>query len=279
MIELSHLVHDFDGDVGVYVRRLPSGEEISIRPDEVFPTASLIKVPILIATFAAIERGDIDYNDELIYDASREYPGHDILGSFRDGETITVSRLVHLMLSLSDNTASLWLQELAGTGTAINDWLVSGGFEHTRVNSRTPGREAEYDEFGWGQTTPREMAELMVMIYDRRAVNGSASEEMYRALSGTWFRGEAIGVIPPYVQTASKQGAIDRSRSEVAIVNAPSSPYVLSAITKNQADTSWEHDNAGFALLRDISRTIWNHFEPDRQYAPPDGCEQWWSGE
>jgi hypothetical protein len=55
------------------------------------------------------------------------------------------------------------------------------------------------------------MAELMVMIYDRRAVNASASEEMYRALSGTWFRGEAIGVIPPYVQTASKQGASDRS--------------------------------------------------------------------
>ncbi len=261
------------------MRRLMSGEEIAIHADQLFPTASLIKVPILVATFAAIEHGDIDYNDELIYDASREYPGHDVLASFRDGETITVSRLVHLMLSLSDNTASLWLQELAGTGMAINDWLESRGFQQTRVNSRTPGREAQYEEYGWGQTTPREMAELMVMIYDRRAVNESASEEMYRALSGTWFRGESVGAIPPTVQTASKQGAIDRSRSEVAIINAPSGPYVLCVITKNQADPGWDYDNAGFALLRDISRTIWNHFEPDWPYTPPEGYQQWWSGE
>ena len=54
---------------------------------------------------------------------------------------ITLAKLVDLMIRYSDNTASLWCQELAGTGTVINDWLQSHGYEKTRVNSRTPGRE------------------------------------------------------------------------------------------------------------------------------------------
>ena len=62
------------------------------------------------------------------------------------------------MITMSYNTASLWCQHLAGTGTAINQWLEKHGFIHTRVNSRTPGREFARSRYGWGQTSPREMA-------------------------------------------------------------------------------------------------------------------------
>jgi beta-lactamase class A len=61
------------------------------------------------------------------------------------------------METLSDNTASLWVQRLVGSA-AINDWLAANGYDSTRVNSRVPGREADRTRMGWGQTTPREMA-------------------------------------------------------------------------------------------------------------------------
>ena len=55
---------------------------------------------------------------------------------------------------------------------------------------------------------------------------------------------------------------MSRSRSEVVLVNAPSGDYVFCVITKDQADTSWEPNNAGYVLLRQVSAALWEHFEP-----------------
>ncbi len=273
---LQEAIRGFRGEVGIYVRHLPSGRAAMIRADERFPTASLIKVPIMAALFDRIERGELSYQEKLVYRDSLYYPGEDLLGSFKDGEAVALSKVVLLMITLSDNTAALWCQQLAGGGTAINAFLEKEGFQHTRVNSRTPGREKDWEQYGWGQTSPREMTELLVRIYQGDMVSPAASEEMYRRLTASYWTDEALSQIPPYVQTASKQGAVDRSRSEVVLVNAPHGDYVFSVITRNQEDTSWGHDNEGFVLLRRISRLLWQYFEPDMPYTPPEGMEKYW---
>lgn len=272
---LQPLLEDFHGDVGVYVRHLPSGRSVAIGADELFPTASLIKVPIMLALFEKFNSGELDYRGSLVYRDSLLYAGEDILGSFKDGERVAFSKVAMLMITTSDNTASLWCQSLAGTGTTINNWLEAHGIHQTRVNSRTAGREEAREEFGWGQTTPREMAELLVMIRERRAVSPAASDEMYRMLTRIYWNNEALSQIPPYVQAASKQGAVNRSRSEVVLVNAPAGDYVFCLITKNQQDESWEYTNEGYVLIRNVSRLLWQHFEPKSHWAPAEGFEKW----
>lgn len=274
--KIERIVDGFRGDVGVYVRHLETGRTAALNADTLFPTASMIKVPILLKTFDAIEQGRLRYDQMLTYRDSLYYPGVDLLGRFEDGEEVALNKLVMLMLTMSDNTASLWLQHLCGTGTAINDWLADHGFEATRMNSRTPGRRGDWERYGWGQTTPREMAELLVMIREGRAVSPAASEEMYRALTRTFWDDEALSQLPPTVQVASKQGAVDRSRSEVALVNAPGGDYVFTVITQHQADTSWTPDNEGFRLIRDVSRAIWQHFEPESDWQPAEGIRRFW---
>jgi beta-lactamase class A len=274
--QLRELVSDFEGRAGIYVRHLGKGETIEINADSLFPTASMVKVPIMAGLFDKIERGEIDYHDEWVYRDSLLYEGVDILGSFEDGEAISVSKVVLLMITASDNTASLWCQHVAGTGTAINEWLAANGFEATRVNSRTEGRYADWQRYGWGQTTPREIAELLVMIREGRAVSQAASEEMYRALTRIYWNDEALSQIPPYIQVASKQGAVDASKSEVVLVNAPSGDYVFSVITDDQTDTRWEGDNAGYVLIRDVSRMLWEYFEPDDTWVPAAGMETYY---
>ena len=269
--KIEEAIAGFRGDAGVYIRHLPTGREAGVMADSLFPTASLIKVPILLKTFDRIERDELDYHQTLVYRDSLLYPGEDILGAFRDSAEIELAKAVMLMITTSDNTASLWLQHLSGTGTAINAWLSDHGFEATRVNSRTPGREADWERFGWGQTSPREMAELLVMIRERQAISPSASDEMYRALTRIYWNDEALSRIPPHVQAASKQGAVNQSRSEVVLVNAPHGDYVFCVITKNQEDESWGDDNEGFVLIRDVSQLLWEHFEPDSDWAPADG--------
>ena len=274
--KLESLVDKFDGDVGIYVQHVKTGQTIAIQADTLFPTASMIKVPITIAMFDKIEKGQIDYDTLLTYRDSLLYEGEDILGSFKDGEKIALPKVMMLMITTSDNTASLWCQLMAGTGTVINRWLMEHGFRHTRVNSRTEGRYQNWQKYGWGQTTPREMAELLLTIRRGEAVSPRASERIYRNLVRIYYDGQSLSQIPPYVQVASKSGAVDQSRSEVVLVNAPHGDYVFCVITKNQKDESWSPNNEGYVLLREVSKILWNHFEPDAKWNPADKIEDWY---
>jgi beta-lactamase class A len=274
--KLQALVKDFKGDVGIYVRHLKTDKIAALHADTLFPTASMIKVPITIGMFDKIERNEISYDSTIIYKDSLLYEGDDLLGSFKDGEKIALKAVLMLMITTSDNTASLWCQLMAGTGITINAWLQRNGFSNTRVNSRTPGRETNKAKYGWGQTTPKEMAELVVRIREGKVISPRTSERIYRNMVRIYWDTEALSQIPPYIQSASKQGAVDRSRSEVVLVNAPHGDYVFCIITKNQNDQSWTFDNEGWVLIRKVSALLWNYFEPDSKWKPAKGIDEWY---
>lgn len=273
--KLKTLVQNFQGDVGIYVRHLKTGKTVEINADTIFPTASMIKIPITIGVFDKIEKGFLNYDSVLTYHDSLLYAGEDILGSFKGGEKIALSKALMLMITTSDNTASLWCQHLSGTGTSINSWLAENGYKSTRVNSRTPGRENDRTKFGWGQTTPREMAELVAGIRNGKVISARASERIYRNLVRIYWDGGALSQIPPYIQVASKQGMINRSKSEVVLVNAPHGDYVFCIITKNQKDERWVRENEGYVLLREVSRLLWKYFENDK-WEPAEKIEEWY---
>ena len=273
--QLNAAVRGFEGTVGIYVRNLRTGATAAINADSAFPTASMIKVPILIATFDAIQQGKLQYTQQLTYTDSLAYVDEDELGyQLKDSAKVRLSWIEMLMLTLSDNTSALWLQSLSGTGVTINQWLESHGFAVTRVNSRTPGRHDIWEQYGWGVTTPREMTRLFTMIRNGEAVSPAASQEMYRHLTRSYWTGEAISQIPPWVQAATKQGAVDHSRSETLLVNAPHGDYVFSIITKDQADSSYDATNEGWMLIRKVSAICWKRFEPTLPFTPAEGVER-----
>lgn len=256
--DLEALIDLFHGDAGLYAKNLKTGQEISIKADSLFPTASMVKVPIMLTLFNRIHQGDLDYDSTLMWlPEVVNYPPGGILSSFKDSSTLSLKKTISLMITYSDNHASLWCQELAGGGVEINRWLDKQGFSKTRMNSRTPDRRDFWEIYGWGQTTPREMAGLAELIYRNEAVSPWASEEMYRYLTRIFWDDEALSVIPRTVQVASKQGAVDASRSEVLLVNAPAGDYIFCIITNNQEDKSWEDDNEGFVLIREVSEKLW----------------------
>ena len=268
---LQTLVRGFHGNVGIYARHLRTGRTAALDADSVFPTASMIKVPILMTLFDQVEQGRVNLEARVPYPDTLHYryvEATDVVGYMAPGDTLPVSELAFLMLTVSDNVASLWLQALVGGGAQVNQWLDAHGFAQTRVNSRTPGREDARSTYGWGQTTPREMARALVMIRQGQAVSPRASEAMYRLLTNSYWKNAALTQIPPTVQAASKQGFVDRSRSEVLLVNAPGGDYVLAIITRNQADTTYEQSNEGWRLIRAVSRAVYEHFNPRDPWRP-----------
>ena len=266
--QLEALVKDFKGDIGVYVKDLRSDKVVQINADTVFPTASIVKVPILVGIMDKINRGELSYQQPLTYRDSLLYAGVDILGSFKQDEKIAMSKVMMLMLTTSDNTASLWLQSLAGTGTRINELMDSLGLKHTRVNSRTPGREAIRLQYGWGQSTPKEMATLFEKIYKGEVVSPAASDKMLRLLSRNYYDEVAISQLPPNALVYSKNGAVNQTRNEVLLVKGHKAEYVFCVMTKNNKDESWENNNEAWELTRKISRLLWERYEPKNDWTP-----------
>ena len=261
-VKLKDAISGFNGDIGIYVKNLRTGKTVSINADTIFPTASIVKVPILVGLMDKINKGELKYDSTLTYKDSLLYEGEDILGSFKNDEKILLKKVIMLMLTSSDNTASLWLQSIAGKGTRINEILDSLGLKNTRVNSRTPGREDNRTQYGWGQTTPSEMGTLFEKTYHNEIFSPTACERMMRCLGRNyWDEDEAISQIPPTIEVFSKNGCVNASRSEVLLVNAPNNPYIFCIFTKNNKDISWTHENEAWTMARKISKMLWEYYK------------------
>ncbi len=261
--QILNLISGFHGDIGVYIHDLKRNKFVAINADTIFPTASIVKIPILIGVMDKIQKGELNYHQRLTYTDSLFYDeGDDILSNFKSVATIELSKVIMLMLTISDNCASLWLQGLSGGGVRINQILDSLGFKSTRVNSRTPGRESYRAEYGWGQTTPQEIATLMEKIAHGEILSKNSGEKMLRLLGRQYWDEEAISQIPAGVFVADKNGAVDASRNEVIYVNSKNNPYIFSIFTKNNIDTSWEPDNEAWVLTRKLSALLWKYYNP-----------------
>ena len=145
---------------------LKRGKTVLINADTIFPTASIVKVPILVGIMDKIRRNELAYDSTLVYKDSLLYEGEDILGSFKNNEKILLKKVMMLMLTTSDNTASLWLQSLAGKGTRINEILDSLGIQIYKNKFKNPGQRKQQNTIWLGtNNTNRKWEPLFEMIY------------------------------------------------------------------------------------------------------------------
>ncbi|MFT3902731.1 MAG: serine hydrolase [Niabella sp.] len=258
----------FRGDIGIYVHHLKKNTEVAINADTVFPTASIVKVPILAGVFQKIADNELKLSQEFIYDAKRVYGGSGLMQFYKDSAKTDLSTMISLMLTYSDNVASIWLQELAGGGAAINKLMDKLGLPDTKVNSRTEGRKEIWEKYGWGQTTPKEMSSLFTMIRNGKVIDARHSDKMYRYLRNQFYNERSLSQFPSTICTISKTGSVDDARGEVVLVNAPGGDFVFCVLTKNNKDQSWTNENEAEVLTRKIANIIWNHFEPKHKFTP-----------
>ncbi|MFZ4261308.1 serine hydrolase [Sphingobacterium sp. HJSM2_6] len=253
----------FKGDIGIYVKHLKSQKEVNIMADSIFPTASIVKVPLLVGVFQKIHDKQLSLNQKFLYDDARTYGGSGLMQFYKDSTQTDLSTMISLMLTYSDNVASIWCQELAGAGLEINPLMDKLGLSNTRVNSRTKGRELDWKKYGWGQTTAKEMAQLFEYIRLGKVISPAISDKMYRFLKNQYYNERSLSQFPAHINCISKTGSVNEARAEVVLVNAPHGDFVFSVFTKNNKDQRWTNQNEAEELTRRIARIIWNHYEED----------------
>ncbi|MFW5697922.1 MAG: serine hydrolase, partial [Fimbriimonadaceae bacterium] len=161
----------------------------------------------------------------------------------------------------------------------IEQRMLDLGLENTAWTSNPPPgnrrlvrlREAFRN---MGVTTPREMARLLETLYQGEEISEAAREKMIRIMSHQYWDDWIGASVPIDVVVASKVGALNRSRSDTAIVFAEQ-PYILTIYTDNQEDQSWKADNEGHLAIQEIALRVWNFLNPDRPRTLPEGFEKW----
>jgi beta-lactamase class A len=241
------------GVLGYAVSNLDTGERLSLRGDETFPTASLIKVPILVTLYDLAAKGDLSLEDPLTVLKIDQVPGSGVLQYMHPGMTLSVHDAAALMIGLSDNTATNLLLDRI---IIRRVWakMEALGLPHSKVHSKTFLRISSVAmdssvKYGLGVSTPNEMARLFELLAQGKAVSPAADSAMLDLLAqnvdNDSMQRTIEGMTVPH-----KTGATDSVRTECALFRLQSR-VVACGFTKQNADIRWVTDNeAQVALVR-----------------------------
>jgi beta-lactamase class A len=267
---LDSLADAHRGVVGYSVRNIDTGERLERRGDEPFPTASLIKVPILVTVHALVDSGRLSLDDRIHVLKVDKVPGSGVLQFFHDGIDITVGDAAWFMITVSDNTATNLLLDKVGIRTV---WATMErlGLPRTKVHSKSFLRSTSVAmdssvKYGLGVTTPNEMARLFELLAQGRAVSPAADSAMLEVLE----HNEDYQMLYRYaggVRAARKTGATDQVRTECGLFHL-SGRVVACVLTKENQDTRWVLDNEPQLTMARMGEAI------VKAWAPPAAADQ-----
>jgi len=279
---LEAAVRAFPGTLGVAVKNLDTGEACAVNGDLRFPTASLIKLAVMVEVEHQIAEGKIP-RDKMIPLAESDKAGDEpvVLNQLHPGIGLTVPDLLALMIAFSDNTATNLLVGLAGTAS-IDSRMVSYGLPNTKI-FRPTFRDGRADvfpelekEFGLGMTTPKEIARLMELIAEGKVVGRAACDEMLGYLEKQQDRAMIPRSLPfdrDQITVANKTGWDEEKlpdakgfkgdvRTDAAYVKGPKARYVIAICARRIKDKNPTVDNQALVTGARISRMVYDHFNP-----------------
>lgn len=251
------------GVVGYTVLDLATGAQLSRRGDETFPTASLIKVAILVALFDAVEHGSIALDDPLTVLRIDQVPGAGTLQFMHPGLVVTVRDAAWLMSTISDNTATNLLLDRIGIRSVWRK-MEALGLPHTKVHAKVFKRETSVApdssvKYGLGVTTPNEMAHLFALLASGKAVSAPADSVMLDILEHN-EDGQLLQRYASGARAAHKTGATDDVRTECSLFYL-STRVVACVLSKENTDQRWILDSGPQLTLARMGEAIVRAFQ------------------
>ena len=255
------------GKVAVAVKHLKTGEEFYLNADEAMPTASLIKLPIMVEAYWQAKEEKVDLGKKLTLTKDDKVQGSGILtGHFSDGATFPLKDAVRLMIVFSDNTATNMVLDQIGI-PSTNTRMEALGFKNTKVNAKvfkgstTSIDKARTDKYGLGSATAKEMVGLLELLDAGKVVSADACKEMLDHLKACDDKEKMTRLLPAGTVVAHKTGSVNVSKTDAGIVYTKSGPVALCVLTDGNDDKRWVPDNAAQVLIAKIAREVYDHFE------------------
>ncbi|HSB15680.1 MAG TPA: serine hydrolase [Bryobacteraceae bacterium] len=256
----------FQGTVCFFAKNLDTGESFGIRENDRVRTASTIKLPVMAAVYAAVAEGRVRFADELVLQKENTVSGSGVLTEFTPGVRLPLRDVMHLMIVVSDNTATNMVLDKV-PGDYVNEQMEKLGLKETRSLRKVLGEAAsaprgisragqvsENKRYGLGVSTPREMVMLLEKLERGEVVSKQASKEMIEVLKRQQYK-DGIGRTRK-LPVASKSGALDHLRSDVGIVYSQQGRIAIAITCDDIPKIDWSHENPGEVLMADLTQIL-----------------------
>jgi beta-lactamase class A len=263
---LAPLAKTHKGKVAIAAKHLVSGETYYLDADTPMPTASLIKVAVMVETYQQALDGKVKLADKVTLHDADKVPGSGILTDhFSDGASFSLRDAVRLMIVFSDNTATNLVLDRVGI-REVNKRMESLGLPNTKINAKVfrgsttsvaPERTRKY---GLGSTTAREMATLIEKIQAGDMVSPAARQVMLNHMKKCEDKDKFTRLLPDGTVVAHKTGSVSDARTDAGVIYLPSGPVVLCVLTMDNADHAWRPDNAGNLFCARAAKEVYDYF-------------------
>jgi len=250
--EVRRVVEGYPGEVGFYALDPKSGEGFGARADEVFFSASTIKIPVMVAVYRKIEAGDLEYSDTFETTEEDWAAGAGWLRWDTPGATTTVEDSLWLMMTQSDNVATNSLVRLAGGPEYVNEVARDLGAKDTVLYWKLSSERAAVPSLD-NRTTPRDMANMLERIHNKEAAGDFSCGEMIGLLKQNQLEYWMEAGVPQGIPVANKAGWLDATYNDAGIVEFDDHPYILATFTKNGP----EKVEDGQPTLQALSKAVW----------------------
>ena len=295
--QVNKMASRFHGKAALYAINMKTGDTVALNADQPVQTASVIKLPIMVETFAEVAAGQRGLDDKLVLTKDNQVPGSGILAQLQPGLQVTLYDAVVLMMDLSDNTATNMVIDHIGI-PPVNARVKAMGLKDTylykKIFKQAEGpMPPDQAKFGLGKTTAREMAEVM------ESIEGCATGAKPPAPAPANWNGvsdpgrcrqmiqimrnqqQNRNMIPHYLETidtsdegsaiADKVGELDDVRADVAVVYSKAGPIVISVFTYDNKDQTWTPENEAELLIARMAKLIVNTWSPTGLEPPKGG--------
>jgi|CXWL01.1.fsa_nt_gi beta-lactamase class A len=259
--EMDNMATRYPGRVSIYLKDLKSGKTWMYHPDDLFPAASLIKVPVMIATFYKIREGQLALDEKLAISRRNRVGGSGSLKWRQDGTKLTMRELLVHMINESDNTATKMVLDRLGIGFVQQQFprmglLYTGIYEE---GMSIKGGRVMHENY----TTAREMSLLMENIYKGNAVDKLSSEIMLdilkkpKAVASRLAKG-----MPPGWEIAHKTGLLRQACHDSAIFLSPNGDYAITVLTGQNRSYSQAKD-----FITKLAKVTFKNYAGPNYYA------------
>jgi beta-lactamase class A len=231
-------LRSFPGEASAFVCDADGRELFCERADEPFPSASVIKLPLVMALYADAAGGRIDLEERL--PVGERIDGTGVLRHLRDVETMSVRDLAVLAIIVSDNTATNRLIERFGVDR-VNERMREWGCARSVLARKMFDFEAAKRGHE-NVMTARETAALLVRLVRGECEDRATSDAVLALLAQCQDRTMLRRYLPYGAKVAHKTGTLDESRNDAAIISGEPTIVVAASTRRlrdNEAAVSW----------------------------------------
>jgi len=252
---LAYKVSHFRGKVGLVVKDLDTGWEISFNKDALIPSASLVKVPIMLSCYYAYQDQKISLKDTIRIKSSDIVSGSHVLGAEPIGSVFTVEELFDPMITQSDNAAANVLIDYLGFDN-LNSYFKRIGLKHTNI-ARKMMDFAERKEGKENYTTAGDMAYLLEKLYYGDFLNTDTSLKCLRLLGEQKINDRIPKKLPTGTFVMHKTGLEKYICHDIGIVYTDNGNFLICALVKHEEKTAAKAKK----FISDSTLLTYNYFQ------------------